>query len=197
MNLWIYVNLVRGLLCPLSLPHEMNLWIYVNLVRGLNGIACIRADSPRIFTVQLFTVSAGDSAQTTCKRFTSCPLSLPYEMNLWIYVNLVRGLLCPLSLPHEMNLWIYVNLVRGLNGIACIRADSPRIFTVQLFTVSAGDSARTTCKRFTSCPLSLPYEMNLWIYVNPARGLLYPLSLPHEMNLWIYVNIVRGLNGEL
>jgi len=145
-------------------------------------------------------------------------------MNLWIYVNLVRGLLCPLSLPHEMNLWIYVNLVRGLNGIACIRADSPRIFTVQLFTVSAGDSAqttckrftscplslpyemnlwsagdsaRTTCKRFTSCPLSLPYEMNLWIYVNPARGLLYPLSLPHEMNLWIYVNIVRGLNGEL
>ena len=65
------VNPVRGLLCPLSLPHELNLRIYVYLVRGLNGKLYI-AESPRIFTVQLFNVSAGDSARTT--------------------VNLVRGL---------------------------------------------------------------------------------------------------------
>ncbi|GEM_PF-3076635 len=116
------VNPVRGLLCPLSLPHELNLRIYVYLVRGLNGKLYI-AESPRIFTVILFAYSAGDSARTT--------------------VNPVRGLLCPLSLPHEMNLWIYVNLARGLNGKLYI-AESPRKFTVILFNVSAGDSAQTT-----------------------------------------------------
>ncbi|HAY33316.1 MAG TPA: hypothetical protein DCY06_04205 [Bacteroidetes bacterium] len=43
------VNPARGLLCPLSLPHELNLRFYVNPVRGLNGKLYMRVHtlSPR------------------------------------------------------------------------------------------------------------------------------------------------------